>query len=572
MFRVRVDSGGGVSSRVIACGIRMAGVGYGFEFELRFSTTQIRFRDVGGATDVATVTPDQVGGVLAVDVLLAMKGDGTTSTWYRSGTTEDQYFIPIEVGYGLTDDAGAGGTSNIIMWGHRASGTAVSRWISLGRNYNDQIDLANGLDQPADLRPIPFAPTGAYALGGVYIGATSGPTIPGDLWYIRPDAERPVRYLSPVGDVDSAVNVRGGQRTSSSEEASGWWATATTGDVVLRYVGGANRYLPALIAVHTEGCNGRNPSVIGVNADTATTDVLGTLTNSVSGLRFLRASTSSPVVRVDTSGSSSSTPYIRANSLVGGWFHDGAGKVRPIVCNSEGRWSNAGDAAPVQLVLGGIDGTEATSGAGGIIVYPRATFIYAAATAAEYSAFGLRWTSAPDIYEAQIRCRVLAVARVAPLLHARSWGTEYSVSNPATVTEARSGLRRGRKTQEAGRRVLSIPLATLWSQRPIVDPGTEAPRVYKAYTSGSYPIAGAFGDEFGKLLGTWIGAGGSADPVLWLPRISVGVTTQSLVGDDAALYGRITSTPTFSQPYGRDTGSAAAPVWSGDTWTVEEER
>ena len=52
----------------------------------------------------------------------------------------------------------------------------------------------------------------------------------------------------------------------------------------------------------------------------------------------------------------------------------------------------------------------------------------------------------------------------------------------------------------------------------------------------------------------------------------MGVTTQSLVGDDAALYGRITSTPTFSQPYVRDTGSAAAPVWSGDTWTVEEER
>ena len=143
LFRVRVDSGGGVSSRVIACGIRMAGVGYGFEFELRFSTTQIRLRDIGAATDVATVTPDQVGGVLAVDVLLAMKGDGTLSVWYRSGTTEDQYFIPIEVGYGLTDDAGAGGTSNIIMWGHRASGTAVSRWISLGRNYNDQIDLAD---------------------------------------------------------------------------------------------------------------------------------------------------------------------------------------------------------------------------------------------------------------------------------------------------------------------------------------------------------------------------------------------------------------------------------------------
>jgi hypothetical protein len=58
LLRVKVDSGGGVSSRVVACGLRAAGVGYGFEFELRFSTTQIRFRNVTGATDETTITID----------------------------------------------------------------------------------------------------------------------------------------------------------------------------------------------------------------------------------------------------------------------------------------------------------------------------------------------------------------------------------------------------------------------------------------------------------------------------------------------------------------------------------
>lgn len=568
LIRVRVDSGGGVSSRVIACGIRMAGVGYGFEFELRFSTTQIRFRDVGGATDETTVTVD----TSAVDVLLAMRGDGTASTWYRSGTDEDQNFLPIEVAFALTDDAGAGGTTNIVMWGNRASGTAVSRWWPIGRNYNTVIALADGLTLPDDLRPIPFAPVGAHALAGVSVGATGGPALVGDAWTIYPDAERPVRHLAPVGDEDSARSLRGGQRTSSTEEASSWWGTATSGDVVLRYVGSANRYLSALMAFHVEGCEGRDPSVIAYNADTAATDVLGTLTNSTGGLRFIRASASSPVVRVDTSGTSSTEPYARSGSLKGGWVNLGSGKLRPILDNSEGRWSNDGDAAPMQLRLGGIDGTEPVSGTGGVIIYPRATFLFAASTTTEYAKFGLRWSSAPDLYSAQLRCKVFAVCRVEPLLYAREWGTDYQEENPAELYESRSGLRRGRALMTGTRRTLSIPLGMLWDQRPIVDPDHADRRVYKAYSNSVYPIAGVMGDEFGKLLGAWRRAGGSEHPVLWLPRITYNVTTQSLVGANAGFYCRITETPSFTSQYGRDGGAQFADVWKGSTWTLSEER
>lgn len=568
LFRVQVDSGGGVSSRVVACGIRMAGIGYGYEFELRFSTTQIRFRDVNGATDETTVTVATTSGV---DVLLACRGDGTASAWYRSGTDEDQNFQPIEVGFALTDDAGAGGTSNVIRWGNPASGTATSRWIALGRNYNDQIDLAGGLTLPDDLRPIPFAPEGAYALAGVSIGATGGPTITGDAWTIYPDADRPIRYLAPVGDEDSARNVRGGQRTSSTEDASAWWGTATSGDVVLRYPGSANRYLSAIMAFHVEGCEGRDPSIIAYNADTASTDVLGTLTNSTAGLRFIRASASSPVVRVDVSGTSSTEPYVRAGSLKGGWFNLGSGKLRPILDNTEGRWSNDLDAAPVQLRLDGIDGTEPVSGTGGVIIYPRATFLYAAQTTTEYAKFGLRWASPPNLYSSQLRCKVFAVCRVEPLLYAREWGTEYSEEDPADLYETRAGLRRGRKVRNAARRVLSLPLSTLWDQRPLMDPANTSSRVYKVVTGSGYPIAGAYGDEFGKLLGAWRRAGGSQHPVLWLPRIAVGSATQSLVGDAAGFYCRVTATPNFSAPYGRDTGAARADVWAGDTWTLSEE-
>lgn len=573
LLRVQVDSGGGVSSRVIACGIRAAGVGYGFEFELRFSTTQIRFRDVNGASDETTVTVDTTAGV---DVLMAIAGDGTASAWYRTvGTDEDQYFLPIEVAFALTDDAGVGGTTNIIMWGNRASGTATTRWIDTAYNSGDPIDgsdLAAGLTLPTDLRGITYAGAGAYVAANVYIGATGGPTLLEDEWLIRPDAQHPIRYLGPAGDVDSTNNVKCGQRTSSTEAASAWWSTATTGDVVLQFYGAANRYMTPITAIHTERLNAANPSVIGYNADTAAWTVLGTLTNTQSGLRYIRASASSPTVRVDTSGTSTGNVYYRSGSLKGGYFIFAAGaKVRPILDNTDGRWSNDGNAPPLILTLGGIDGTEATSGSAGIIIYPRATFIFASTASTEYAKFGLRWTAAPDLYEAQIRATVLAACPLEPLLYAEDWGCNYRSMDPAEVFESRAGLRRGRKVLNAPRRTLTVPFTALLTQYPLLDPTTWPPIWYKAYDNASYPIAGARGDEVGKLLGAWQRAGGSQVPTIWVPRLSTAATTQSLVGPAAGFYCRVMSPPSFTDDFGRDTGSMWAPVFRGDNWTLEEE-
>ena len=574
LLRVKVDSGGGVSSRVVACGIRAAGVGYGFEFELRFSTTQIRFRNVTGASDKTTITIDT--STTGVDVLLAISGSGLASAWARVvGADELQVWTPIEEGFQLTDDAGAGGTSNVIMWGNRASGTATTRWIATGGNSGVSLgsaDLASGPTNPDDLRGIPYALSGAYAAAGVSLGATGGPALVGESWVVYPNHEHPVRYLLPVGDEDSTPDKIGGQRTSSTEPASSWWATASTGYVQARFRGSANRTHPALVAVHAEGLNAADPLVRFYDYDAASYTTIGTMTNTRTGLRFLRPSAASPTVRVDTSGTSSTTPYIRAGSLKGSYFRfTVGGKVRPILDNTEGRWSNAGDAALCILTLGGIDGTEPTSGTAGTIIYSRATFITAMTASAEYGAFALQWSSAPDIYEAQIRCAILAVCPVEPLLYARDWGTAYKQEDPAEVYESRAGLRWGRARMTQPRLILSLPLTTLWDQRPLLDPAGQTPRIYKAFSNASYPIAGSYGDEFGKLLGAWRRAGGSQYPVVWLPRISTAAATQTLIGEDAGFYCRVTSPPQFTDDYGRDTGSARADVFRGDVWTLEGE-
>lgn len=575
LLRVRVDSGGSITSRAVSCGLRAAGVGYGFEFALLFSTTQIRFRDVNAGVYGTTVTPTLVGGVLIVDVLMAISGGGTASAWYRVvGTDEDSYFLPIDVGYTLTDDAGAGGVTNVISWGNVAVSTATSRWVDTGYNSGDSLGSANlaaGLTLPTDLRGIPYAAQGAYVAAGVSIGATVGPTIRGDEWLIRPDANHPVRYLLPTGDDDSTWNVKGGMRTSSTEAASAWWSTATTGDLAVGFHGGANQYMTPLTAIHTERLNAAQPSVIAYDTDAAAWTVLGTLNNSSGGLRYLRASTSSPTVRVDTSGSSTTINQIRSGELVGGYFIFDNAKTRPIVANTQGQWSNDGTGPTPILTLGGIDGTEDTSGTSGRIIWPRATFVFASTAATEYSAFGLRWTIAPYLYESQIRATVFAVCPLESLLYAQQWGTAYSNDDPAVVFQSYAGLRRGRQTLNAARRKLTIPMSAMYNQILLQDPTYWAPAWYKAYSNASYPVAGAMGDESGKLLGAWLRAVGSRSPAVWIPRISTAATTQTLVGQAAGFYCRVTSPPTFTDDLGRNLSASYAQVLRGDNWTLEEE-
>jgi hypothetical protein len=499
------------------------------------------------------------------------------SCWVRAIGTADERrtWTVVKNGYSLTDDAGAGGTANVVMWGHRASGTATSRWIMLGGNSGTDLyaELAAGQTNPDDLRGIPLARERTSLGDGMELGALGGPALVGDTWTVRPDADYPIRHAIPVGDEDSTSDIIGGRRTSSTEPASGWRASAASGYVQMRFRGSANRTFPALIGVHAEGLNAPDPLVRAYDYDGAAYTTLGTMANTATGLRYSRPSASSPTVRIDTSGTSSTEPYIRSGSLVGCYFRFAAsGAVRPIIANTEGRWSNDGDAALVILTLGGITGAEPTSGTAGTIIYSRATFLCALPASTEYGAFALQWSSTPETYESEIRATILGVFSVEPLLYAKGWGARLSHEDPAEGIETAGGLRRGRLRMPGPRRSWAVPLSALWPQEPLVSPSTAAGRVYKAYSNASYPIAGSRGDEYGKTRGAWLAAYGSRHPVLWLPRIATGATTQTLVGEDAGLYSRITSPPVYVDDYGRDTGSTWAHVWKGDIWTFEEER
>lgn len=573
LFRVQQVSGGGVTSRSIACGIRMADGAEGYDVEARVSSTQIRLYDVNGAATIATITIDTATD--GVDILIAM-GAGKVSAWARTiGNDEDRYWTTIEEDYSLTDDASAGGAVNLIKWGCLSTSTSTARWVVPGGNGGSplgQAVLSTGFDNPTDLRGQAFALAGAYVGAGVSVGATGGPTLRGDAWTIRPDAEHPIRYLIPAGDPDSDPNVRGGQRTSLASTASEWRASSTSGYVVSRFNDAANHYLPPLFVLHVEGLNAGSPSVVAYDYDAAGWTTLGTLDNVAGGLRYLRASTSSATVRVDVAGVSTGSPYFRSGELKGSYFRfSNGGKVRPILDNTEGRFGDDANAARVILTLGGIDGTEPTSGTGGAVIYARSTFVCAMTATAEYGAFGLYWSSAPVTYEGYIKATKIIPCSLEPLLYAEDFGEIRRQEDPADVYTSRTGLRRGRKVRIASRRVSTIPLIALWSQRPIVIPSEQTPIVWKAYNNASYPIAGVIGDEFGKLLGAWQRSDGSQVPIVYLRQIDATAATQTLKGDSAGLYGRVMSLAQMTDDFGRNTSGGFAQVYRGDNWTIEEE-
>ena len=121
------------------------------------------------------------------------------------------------------------------------------------------------------------------------------------------------------------------------------------------------------------------------------------------------------------------------------------------------------------------------------------------------------------------------------------------------------------------RRKITVPMTAFYNQIPLQDPATWTPIWYQSYSNASYPVAGTMGDESGKLFGEWLRSVGSRDPAIWIPYLSTAATTQTLVGQAAGFYCRVTSPPSFTDELGGNVTGSYAPIFRGDNWTLEEE-
>lgn len=542
LWKVKVSSGGGVTTRVIMCGLTWDDGAVSYSFEVRCSTTQIRFRDVFGAADGATAT---VGIGTGIYIFGVIGEDGTASVWYREiSPLSDHYWVPLQLAYALVD-GGIGTSVNVATHGNRASGTAVSQWVALAGCEQSAIggaELASGLTLPTDLRGAVLAARPDYVSSGVSLGWTGGPAAVGDSWTIRGDAEHAYRLMLPVGDSLSTWNLRGGTAPSATAEAKEWRSTATTGLVWFEWPEDLDRLMEQGLAVQFEGLNAPTVEVIGYIKASATIVSLGTHDQRWTGLAMTLVGST---LTVDPGTTSTTTPYWQQNELAGGFVVLDGGVVRPIIGNSAGQVKASPATRQVVTVYldpASITGAE-TAASTISVVAPRSTFLKFFGSGTKYSRLGLRWTAAPDIYGSYIRARIVAFGPITALAHAIQWGYVFGGEDPAAVATMTSGLRFGRRVRQAMRRTLDVNFAIPWNQTYLYSTTQGDPVSYKLTTLSGAVLTGTWGDAPNKLMGAWIGAGGTRNPVVFIPNFATGTgaDASSLIGQNyVGFYGRMT--------------------------------
>ena len=560
VWKVKVKSGGGVTSRVVMAGLTWDDGVASYSFEVRCSTTQIRFRDVFGAADGTTVTcPIGTDGIYLFGVIA---DDGTASVWYRPVSTYDEtYWLPLEVGYALVD-GGVGAAVNLVTMGNRAAGTAESLWVPLGGSQGANLgtaSLKDGETLPTDLRPATLAVQPDYVTAGIAVGWNGGPASVGDSWTIDPDADHAYRLALPVGDDDSPWNLRGGSAPSATAAAKEWRGTATTGILWFAFPENEDRLMEQGLLLQAEGLNAPTAEVVGYIKATASIVSLGTLNQSVAGLAMTLVGST---LTVDPGTTSTSTPYFEQNELAGGYVLLDAGKVRPLIGNSAGQVKATPTTRQVPNLYidpASIDGTE-TAASTVTVVYPRSTFVKFFGSGTKYSRLGLRWTVAPAIYESYIRARILSFGPITSLFQNIDWGYEYGDDDPGGFATMTSGLRFGRRIMNQARATLGVNFAIPVNQTPLYSTTQGDPLSYKLTSTSGATLAGTFGDTPNKLRGAWLASFGTRSPVVFLPYFTPGTPdSASYVGKNyVGFYGRM-SEPKYTEAkaYG-----AVAPVVS----------
>jgi len=568
---MRQVSGGAVSSRALACGLRWGGVGKAFEVEIRVSGTQARLRDVNGASDVATVTVDASGGCY---VLLAVSDSGNCTAGVAPlGEGHERKYQELANGDAMTDDAGAGGTDCVFMFGHRANGTVTSEWAFVGlgsdATFAATTTLADGQDNPDDLQPIPNGMGVPSFVGeGVSVLTRGGPAWVGDQINIPAAAAYGARRALARGWSGDDRTDRGGLYPSP---ATGYLSAVTGSPAAYRLPfrlpsRAEERIVRGFLALHLERPNFAAVSLQGYTG--AAWSTLATCTCSVGSLSFARTG-----ARVRPTASNAT--YLRTNEVAGGFaiMDDGGGtiKVRPILRNASGPWGTGtvGTIPTLELDPATLDGTEPTSGTL-TIIYPRATLLLPRATTVSYSAFALLWSAAP----ATTNCYVssgdpnyaVGKAVIGELwaFEPTDWGMTRAREALTDLTQLDNGRTAARVRGPAARRY-ELPFTCARMESVAVGITTGSGWVLE--TGGA--TAGMTGQEAEILDGLLDELEGGAVPGVYLPVIRKDGGTRTLLGAQAGIYGRLTSQ---ESSWNLEHGDELLGTWNGARPVWQEER
>lgn len=556
LFRMRVVSGGSISTGAIAATVRLASGVAGYECRIQFSTTQIRMRDydtAGGPSDLATVTVDTTAGV---DVLVAV-AEGKASAWYRSiGEEEDALWTEIATDQTLTDDGAAGGTANVIAFGTLTSATAVSDWRFVAQVSGSTLGtavLSEGFTNPDDLWPAPYTTSPLYVKNGTLLSARGGPAARGDTYQIPTTARYARRLL---------LGREGDEAGPALSPRQAWRSTTRTGTIRAAFTFDADTEttLPrGAYAVHVERCNSW-PCNVRLYTSSAWSTV-ASFDGRLTSLPFRRRGRK---IIPNTSGSFTTRPRLDENGLAGGVFFDGVDDYVKIVSNTSGRWSELGEGPLPEILLdpdADLSGIPVTGT--GQLWYPRATFVFFLAATTTAEGICLEWSS-PGAVEDYVTVGSLDFGAARVLLDAVDWGTLDSQESGVTRTVFDGG---GVVTYRprTGRRSTSIPLTVLQRSTGIYQ-GTAIGRLSPSTTSG-VGYAAEEGDVRDLILGQ-IREGVGRWPVVYLPSIAAGTPDQvTYAGRLAGLRGLLVTDPV---DFRREAGTPTYPESRGPVVAIEE--
>jgi len=284
------------------------------------------------------------------------------------------------------------------------------------------------------------------------------------------------------------------------------------------------------------------------------------------GLKYTRTGS---MIQCDPTGGSNITDYLPENTLAGATFtFGGGGKIRTIGRNTGGRWSTTATMGvglrPV-LVLEGIDGTEAASGAGGSILSPDVTVLFRDVAV---GANGFTLTVGPtSTASGYIEIGKFFVGTAMVFARRTSRGEQHSIATNLQITQAKDGTRRVTK-EGLPRRAESMDWVDGVDTSDLHRP---SPDYVSSYTGGT--VVGNWNatpfDMFGLI------AQDGENCMVYLPKVPVaagaGIAT-TITAKELQLYGRIASdTLQMDVVVGNAwTGSAGELIRMG-TLLIEEE-
>jgi hypothetical protein len=347
-----VGSGGSTTTFQVGVSSRLSDGVDATEIQVWASTTAFAVRN--HTTQLASVTVDMT---VAMQFRIIHRRGSWAEVYYRR--PYESTWTQAYSSSSLTTTASA---TAYLRWGHNASSTSDSTWGYLWHRTGEialfesglfgsplsSIDgmdwmsgrLLTGLAAPVDTRAAASVGEGTRV---TKLRGADGPARAGDSWTLAPVHDHPVENVLPLTAPSPRRTWRSTQ--TAADEYIGFVFDSTNDTSLSRHIGFA-----------AFGCNVRYLELEAWDGAAWSTRATLDLATGFTSLDYTR---SGNVLRIN--GTADATRYVWRNELVGATVSLGGGKYRKIARHTEGIWSDAAG-KHVEIVLEGVDGTEAASG------------------------------------------------------------------------------------------------------------------------------------------------------------------------------------------------------------------